>query len=716
MGRIILFLFLSCYFSGTAQKAQIEKNVNYSKNGNTGTIKIRITYKVFVGEPVVNCVAKVVSHSGCKPRNFDVACNILQGGTVVANDYFSTVLVVDGSSPNWGEMWNVDAETAKNIFKQGFSLSGIQIKNIVFDGGCSDKNNSAGANGNNGVGSPEQIIQQKKAEIQKEKELAEQKRRQDEIKAQEDKWRREHELREQRKKEETKRFAERRANQSAEVKKIEAEEAARKREIEYKRKLYEQRKQQTQANMEDAAELSVAALLLHLYFGKLLYSAQNNDPTAAYQDFTSTLNTRFGYQISNHNLYINQVGRTYSSQSNTKIADMFSVDLNFGMEWNALNSEWLGFGIFGDLYAGHGLLFEHFKWGYNIGVTNRLGPVAYNYRLDGVEILHDSWIDANVSSKEKAKGQWGRHEIGASYRSENLNIDALYLVARNRPFFNDKKFSHGFRLEYFVPNGLRFYGEFTEVPKVLGKANGTPTNPDRIASMIKIGVMNNFNWYSNTYNNTYDKSVLFSHLKNKTWFLSMGLKTLGGNILLGDENPDTLVRTNRNINFQAVIEKEIPVVDNYHLSIGTGFSMFRGFNGYLKGSGGAVNNPIQLNNLNFSFISWDIPIGVVYVTPPIEFINSSVYASIKGDFNMPFYYTHFTEQDELGYGENQSNEFDGLKKRLHTTVRYELGLQYYISSSKKFRWGVLVESVGSNFKNGVNSAGVSYGLKASISL
>lgn len=506
-------------------------------------------------------------------------------------------------------------------------------------------------------------------------------------------------------------------NYDSELEKIRQQERAEKQEQERKAQEYQQRQIQTKENMNKAAEMSVAALLLHFYFGKILYAIENDDPKARYQEWASDFNVHFGYQISNHNIYVNERTITYGNNS-TRIADATTLDLGFGMEWSPLHSKNVGFSTFADIYGGHGFLFTHFKWGYAGGFKTHLGPIAYNYRINGVEVFHDNWIDADLIAEEKAKSTWGRHEVGIARKSSGINFDILWTITPKSPFVQEEKYLHGVRVEIYKSNGLRFFTEFSESENILGKRNQAAETL-RTPTVFQIGVWNNLNWFGTTYANNYDKKVLFKHLDKKTWYLSFSMKQNSGDIMVGSgEFVDTLSRTYNDYNYQALIEKEFKIIDNMYLSVGAGGTIFRGFDGVYTYKI-APDNPInESNTINFNTFTADFPIGIMFNSEPIGNYHYSIIGGVKADLTVPVAYNPPTFKDELGFNEKLDEDgFNEIKKSFYVMYKAEFGFEYYISTKQKFRWTLLYEfPTNSIFEAPVQFYPNGFGLKASISL
>lgn len=505
----------------------------------------------------------------------------------------------------------------------------------------------------------------------------------------------------------------------AQINKIREQERQKEQERKRKQKLYQQRQEQTKQNMSDATELSAAAILLHLYLGKVLYSIKNSDGNGQYQDWSNRFNMRFGYGISNHTMFVNEKHITYGNNT-SRVADVVTLNLNYGIEWSPLHSKHVGFSTFADVYAGHGFLFQNFKWGASAGIKTHLGPIGYNYRINSVEINHGNWIDADIIAKEKVKSVYGRHEMGLSYVSSTLGVDILYLLRNNNPVIDEDKISHGLRVEVYKPNALRFYVEMSEAPVILGRATSS-VDSERVPSILKFGVLNNLSWFGNTYANNYNTKALAKHLQNKNTFISIGLKLQGGDITIGDgtQNVDTFQRTVSNVNIQGLIEHEFKIVDNMFLSVGGGLSAFRGFKGRRHNSGINTYNTFGQNrNINFSSFTFDIPLGIVYKTDPIADLNYSFWSSFKADIVVPLGYIYPYEKDEFGYSETiDEEELDGIKNSAYTILKVGIGLEYYINLSTKFRWGVFYEFAPSSiYKNDANYYPNGLALKAAISL
>lgn len=149
--KLIILVFISLFLEtdvrAQSNKYQVthEQYIPYSQGKNSGRVHYRVKYDVFMGEPVVTIVAKVVEFDGCKPNMINIECQIYQGQTRVGTDYFKNVQSVDvAGSPSWDNLWEgpYDGERTKQIFKEGFYVLKAELKNLTFENCSSNKTDS----------------------------------------------------------------------------------------------------------------------------------------------------------------------------------------------------------------------------------------------------------------------------------------------------------------------------------------------------------------------------------------------------------------------------------------------------------------------------------------------------------------------------------------------------------------------------------------------
>lgn len=152
--------------------------------------------------------------------------------------------------------------------------------------------------------------------------------------------------------------------------KIEAEERRKEEEKQKNLQRYNQLKQQSNQNMRSASNAGMAALLVHYFIGKQIYSVENTDIKSLKADFAPMHSLQFGYGLSMNsiNAYYKNLQSSGSTTSGAKIMNAPTIDLNIGYEFWGLQSHKWGIGFFGNVAAGHGILFQNFKLASQLGV------------------------------------------------------------------------------------------------------------------------------------------------------------------------------------------------------------------------------------------------------------------------------------------------------------------------------------------------------------
>ena len=134
MKHLGLLLFFVPFFISAQDtdkyKTSYETTVTHRQDGFYATVKVRIIYDAFFGEPTVKAIAKVIDHSPeIEVGVLNVRADIMQGPSVVATDTYKNLISFDVSgSPGWDELWpGVSAARAKEIYKQGYQISNVRL-------------------------------------------------------------------------------------------------------------------------------------------------------------------------------------------------------------------------------------------------------------------------------------------------------------------------------------------------------------------------------------------------------------------------------------------------------------------------------------------------------------------------------------------------------------------------------------------------------------
>lgn len=474
---------------------------------------------------------------------------------------------------------------------------------------------------------------------------------------------------------------------ATDLEKINKGEAQKKSDYDTKVDEYAKKQQLQEQKYAAATELSVAALLIHYYIGTLLYSAKNNDVAAEYQNYCSNFNMRFGY------------GGSYVPIT-TKGEDVgsYTIDMNFGYEWAPVYSKNFGFSIFADVAAGHSIAFTEFKLGASGGIKTHLGPIAYNYRQNWMKVFYNDWLNSSNTSDEMEKFvySYGRNEIGLTFNNEHFNVDALFLLKRDNDPNNEKKFLKGGRIELYKPNGIRFFAEYMQLKQRLGNYQNNIVSEDS-PFLVSLGVLNNFNYFGDTYLNDYSGKYINKRLqKKKTFFFSLNSKFTRGTMFLGEEG-DTISQSNMDLDLQILFEKEILLYNGLYGTIGGGISGSRGFKGdFVSLSKSTINHPFYSGDFKYSSATFDIPVGILYKVKTLDKYNVSFWSAFKAEFVIPMFYYNVQGSKRpngeiIELSETQLEYFNSIKKTNYTMLQIGFGVEHYINLYSKMRWGIFYE-------------------------
>lgn len=273
----LLFVFgIICSANSQKYTTTYEDVITHREGGYFATVRVKVVYDAFMGEPTIKAIAKVIEHSPeIEVGTLHLQVDIKQGPVRIASPTFTNLIGFDvAGSPDWDELWSgVSAERAKEIYKQGFQITNGRLYNVTFRKSEAQKEKERAEKEAQAQREKEEAEAKKAEEAERAKAEAEEQKREEEAQKQKEaeaKQREQEEAAAEREQEEQaqREREEEQARQEAAAKAEQERRAANKQRVEE----YQRRKQeQLDRNTETAGYAAASSASLLITLGTLIY-------------------------------------------------------------------------------------------------------------------------------------------------------------------------------------------------------------------------------------------------------------------------------------------------------------------------------------------------------------------------------------------------------------------------------------------------------------
>lgn len=437
--------------------------------------------------------------------------------------------------------------------------------------------------------------------------------------------------------------------------------------------------EQTRRNTELAASAGVAAILIHTYIGKLIYTGIPHDKNIRWTHLSPHVNMSLGYGFGVLPFH-KKFGATEDAYNGGKESSVFTIDLNYRAQFDFIMAENYGLGATGNVSFGHFL--EEYKTEYGMGAIGYLGHKNFKllakFQSQYVNFFHSSWIDA--SSKTSADLQYNIRRIAIGPRiswgkgqSSNLDLllaaDKIRLEQEGIPrsliygLEGPEQYTLGAKLQFWQQSSGLFYAEAYEAPNVSGEKH----------YMFKAGYLRSFDAFFNKPLHSFEEVLSRYQKKNKVVVSIMNPLISWGQI-------ESVNRTDSSyahgFGFKLIeVEKELDLLPFLSLSAGLGISMGRGFN--VARELDFTNPDNQPNYLNppptiSRGIEADLPLGLQFYL--YRGLVSSFWLSSKYQISYQLYDTQGFTTD--------------INEPISNAIRLGLGYDFAWSKNSSYRAGL----------------------------
>lgn len=324
------------------------------------------------------------------------------------------------------------------------------------------------------------------------------------------------------------------------------EELARQEEYERQKRVqehYQVRQEQMNQNLESASQMGASAIMLHLLIGKLIYGGMGNDNINSRLLGDSYHMSVFGgYGFSNRPVFFNSSyevfdGFNYYFSEQTENHDNLTLDLQGGFELWPLMGRNKGWGGSVSASLGHGILFQNFSFGADLGLKGYFG--TDDMQLYGEYSVGTRGFDANawIDPSESGNGAKGSYEYGRLLIGPRFSFDAEmkgetrghliigpvfeYNSEEPRNFGNDPlvfNWNNGFHASFWFENRMRIYMEyFWDYVRTGDVEFSYDDDATFSGNMIRFGALRSLDMFGKTsYSFDYQRVKQLCDKRNKT--------------------------------------------------------------------------------------------------------------------------------------------------------------------------------------------------------
>ena len=441
------------------------------------------------------------------------------------------------------------------------------------------------------------------------------------------------------------------------------EERARQEEYERQKRVqehYQLRQEQMNDNMASASEMGASAIMLHLLIGKLIYGGMGNDKEHSRLLGDSYHMSVFGgYGFSSRPVFFNSSyeiydGLNYYFNEQTENHDNLTLDLQGGFEIWPLMGRSRGWGGSVSASLGHGILFQNFSFGAELGLKGYFG--VDEMQLYGEYSIGTRGFDANgwIDPSELGEGAKGGYEYGRLLLGPRFSFDAElkgetrghlivgpvfeYNSKEPRNFGNDPlvfNWNNGFHASFWFENRMKIFMEyFWDYVRTGDVEYSYDDEATFSGTMVRFGALRSLDMFGETsYSYDYKQIKKLCDKKNKT-VLYLANPTINWIKTVND----SIYQNEFTIGINPIgIEKEFNVQRWLALSAGAVLGVNQG--GRYNVS---ENNTLDVNGLQFGanerirhqIMSIDVPIsGKVYLNYS-GFNRYWIAAGISRQFNL----------------------------------------------------------------------------------
>lgn len=476
------------------------------------------------------------------------------------------------------------------------------------------------------------------------------------------------------------------------------------REHEYRRKQQQeqaQRERQAIANREHQqamAELGIAAILVHLTAGYILYdqvgdvNGYESSPrgNGVHHQLTG------GYNLSYFDLLNNNID-----------IDPITIDLGFTYRLNLLQSDHFGLGLRGDLTAGHSLLFD-------TRLEAGLGANAYfgfkNFRLFAELQSRDNtlWMIGDNT----LRWRYHRFSIGPlfSWNGNRNHLKLLFqwdyfrLPSRARRLRTPDGISDlnypvgaGMRIEYLRRNGIQFFAQYN--PLIASPNNNSIDAEAPMGTHYAVGIRRSWDWHKTGSLDYPYQSLRAVNFDNSNFYLSVMNPVLEWGSL--QRGPDKLPLDAPQLSFNLLtFESQISLYNDLMFTLGAGVSSMRRLSGGINYSERTGPGPYTQYNeasgdyIAESFYPLDPAIGISGRANKI-----SRYSF--GEFELPFGLHYFFPSTGMHrfwtaakmvpaflLGEDGEEIYENAYRDFQLFYRVGAGVDLPYTSGGNLRWGI----------------------------
>lgn len=233
---------------------------------------------------------------------------------------------------------------------------------------------------------------------------------------------------------------------------------------------WEARNEAIDQNTMAAGQMGAAALMVHLFIGKLIYANMENDSPLNFMEGPGNMfSIQGGYGVSSVPIFTNSDfenfnGNSFSNSTETENFESFTLDLGFNMAYWPLYSPELALGMRVGGHLGHGILFQQYSMSGQLGLRGHIGgeklQIFAAYDMGERSVWHSPWIDPGENGSGTAEFAFHRITAGPQFRMlKNNNRDwstlrFLGILERNVGWTEQISspatfsWSPGFRFEY----------------------------------------------------------------------------------------------------------------------------------------------------------------------------------------------------------------------------------------------------------------------------
>ncbi len=281
--------------------------------------------------------------------------------------------------------------------------------------------------------------------------------------------------------------------------------------------VYQMKAMQNQTNFDMASHLQGQFFEVLFKVGTLMYSGMGNESWVnKYKGNSIHVNFNVGYASTFLPMYYNSVYDSFDG-NNTKITkttekiDIFTIDLQGGGEAWAFAGDNAGLGVFGNVSAGTGVLFDQFCISSQYGAKGFFGfknlKVLSEFSFGNRKVTYKPWMDVSETGSGISDYKYTKFSIGPriTWNSNfvgktraHLDIlptvelpDFVNLVDGNFPLKSN--WLNGLKINLDFENRIKFFTEIMWNYKRSGETlNNISSDIPNTGTFLRIGGLRNF--------------------------------------------------------------------------------------------------------------------------------------------------------------------------------------------------------------------------------